>query len=105
MNVQLFAEYISTVFIPSVEELRSLEELASREAVLLMDTCSIHANPETLQVLAEHRANVITFPPHTTHIFQAFDLSLFSVFKKRIPNFRFRTMKQPLGSSNIIFTI
>jgi hypothetical protein len=34
---------------------------------------------------------VITFPPHTTHIFQSLDLSLVGVFKKKI-NYRL-----PLG--------
>jgi hypothetical protein len=30
---------------------------------------------------------VLTFPPHTIHIFQSFDLSLFENFKKRM-NYR-----------------
>jgi glycogen synthase len=34
MNAQLFAEYVSTVVTPYVEELRSPEELAGGEAIL-----------------------------------------------------------------------
>jgi hypothetical protein len=48
-----------------------------------MDNCSIHVQVETLQTLADHRVKVITFPPHTTHIFQCLDLSLFGKFKKK----------------------
>jgi hypothetical protein len=84
MNAQLFAEYISIVFIPYVEELRSLEEFAGREVVLLMDNCSVHTKPETLQVLAEHRVKMIAFPPHAMHIFQALDFSLFGILKKKM---------------------
>jgi hypothetical protein len=54
MNAQLFAEHISTVFIPYIEEPCSLKEFVGREAVLLMDNCKVHTKPETLQVLADH---------------------------------------------------
>jgi hypothetical protein len=48
MNSQLFTEYISTVFLPYIDKLRSNEEFADKEAVLLMDNCPIHAQVETL---------------------------------------------------------
>jgi hypothetical protein len=73
MNLQLFAEYISTVLLPYVDELRSNEEFPDKEAVLLMDNCSIHVQGDTLQMLADHRVKVLMFPPHTTHIFQSLD--------------------------------
>jgi hypothetical protein len=37
MNSQLFAEHISTILLPYIDELRSNEELAGKEIVLLMD--------------------------------------------------------------------
>jgi hypothetical protein len=37
MNSTLFGEYISKVFIPYVDELRTNKKFADREAVLLMD--------------------------------------------------------------------
>jgi hypothetical protein len=87
MSSQLFAEYISTVLLPYVYELRSNEEFADKEAVLLMANYSIHVHGDTLQRLADHRVKVLTFPLHTTHIFQSHDLSLFGNFKKRM-NYR-----------------
>jgi hypothetical protein len=39
MNAQLFAECISRLFIPYIEELCSLEKFAGTEAVLLMENC------------------------------------------------------------------
>jgi hypothetical protein len=83
MNSQLFAECIPTVLLPYIDKLRSNEEFADKEAVLLIDNCSIHVQAETLQALADHRMKVITFSPHTTHIFQCLDLSLFGNFKKK----------------------
>jgi hypothetical protein len=48
-----------------------------------MDKCFLHVQAETLQTLSDHDVKVITFPPHTTHIFQCLDLSLFGNFKKK----------------------
>jgi hypothetical protein len=87
MSSQLFAEYISTVLLPYVDELQSNEECADKEAVPLMYNCSVHVQGDTLQMLADHRVKVLKFPPHTTHTFQSLDLSLFGNFKKRM-NYR-----------------
>jgi hypothetical protein len=82
MSSQLFAEYISTVLFPYVDELRSNEEFADQEGLILMDNCSVHVQGDTLQMLADHGVKVLTFPPHTTHIFQSPDLSLFGNFRR-----------------------
>jgi hypothetical protein len=87
MNSQPFAEYISMVLLPYIDELRLNEEFADTETILLMDNYSIQVQAETLQKLADHRVKVITFPPHTTKIFQCFDLSLFGNCKKKM-NYR-----------------
>jgi hypothetical protein len=93
MNSQLFAEYISTVLLPYINKLRSNEEFADKEAVLLMENCSNHVQAETSQMFADHRLKVITLPRHTTHIFQCLDLILFVSFKKKLNN------KMPLESA------
>jgi hypothetical protein len=87
MSSNLFAKYISTVLLPYADELPSNEESADKDAVLLMDNYSVHVQGDTLQMLAYHRVKVLTFPPHTTHIFQSLGLSLFGNFKKRM-NYR-----------------
>jgi hypothetical protein len=84
MSLQLFAEYISIVLLPYVDKLRSNEEFGNKEAVVLMDNCSIHVQGDTLQMLADHQVKVLTLPPHTIHIFQSLDLSLFENFKQRM---------------------
>jgi hypothetical protein len=62
---------------------------------LLLDNCSIHTTPEILSILREHNVKVITFPPHTTQIFQVLDLSLFGVFKRKMQ------YKLPFGNDNL----
>jgi hypothetical protein len=69
MSSQLFAEYISTVLLPYVDELRSNEEFADQKVVLLMDNCFAHMQADTLQILADDRVKVLMFLPHTIHIF------------------------------------
>jgi hypothetical protein len=87
MSSQLSSEYICTVLFPYVDELRSSEESADKEAVLLIDNCSVHVQGDTLQMLADHRIKVLTLPLHITHIFQSLHSSLFGNFKKRM-NYR-----------------
>jgi hypothetical protein len=87
MSSQLFAEYISTALLLYVDELRSNEEYADKGVVLLLNKCSIHVQGDALQMVADHRVKVLTFPSHTTHIFQSLGLSLFGNFKKRM-NYR-----------------
>jgi hypothetical protein len=67
-------------------------------------------------MLTDHRVKVITFLPHTSHIFQSLDLSLFDNFKKKM-NYKlprdsdettaefikriFHTIKQTLVDDNV----
>jgi hypothetical protein len=103
-SAQLFAEYISTVFIPYIEELRSLKKCNGTEAILLMGNCSVHTKLETLQRLTENQVKVVTFPLHATHIFQAHDLSLFGIFNKQM-NYKlpFEDNETPAGFVKHIF--
>ena len=83
INKELFNEYIISVLIPYVSSLRQKEEYSNEPAVLLLDSCSAHVNDEILRILGENSIKVVAFPAHTTNIFQALDLVLFDVFKKK----------------------
>jgi hypothetical protein len=84
VSSKLFYKYLTKVFLPYIEELRTNREFADKVAILLMDNCSVHVSADVISVLTEHRVKVITWPPHTTHIFQVLDLSLFGVFKRKM---------------------
>jgi hypothetical protein len=83
VNAEIFAEYIRMVFIPNLNELRNLEQFADEDAVLLMDNCPSHVGDVILNLLRQERVRVITWPPHTTQIFQELDTSLFGVLKRK----------------------
>jgi hypothetical protein len=53
---KLFLEYINSIFIPYLNELRESEEFARCEAVLLMDNCSLHMGDRVIAVLTCERS-------------------------------------------------
>jgi hypothetical protein len=83
VNDELFANYIRAVLLSHLAGLRGNEELSDEEAPLLMDNCSPHLAPTAVQLLTHARVRIITFAPHTTHIFQVLDLALFGALKRR----------------------
>jgi hypothetical protein len=82
-NAALFAEYVSTVFLPHIAKIRSDPRFTDKEAVLLIGNCSLHLREDILQTLADYYVKVVTFPLHTTNIFQCLDLGLFGVLKRK----------------------
>jgi hypothetical protein len=82
INGDLFYEYISTVLVPYVTNVRSNRDLANEPAVLLMDSVCPHISERILRLLGENRIIVLVFPAHTTNLFQALDLVFFGVVKK-----------------------
>jgi hypothetical protein len=83
INAECFLEYIRTVFLPNLNELRTLEEFADEDAVLLMDNCPSEVGEEILSLLRDAPVLIITWTPHTTHIFQQLDICLFGVLKQK----------------------
>ena len=78
---EIFYDYITNVFIPYVNNQRSIEGFSDEFAVLFMDNHSSHCDPEILKILADNRVIVITFPPHTSNLFQMLDLVIFGALK------------------------
>jgi hypothetical protein len=79
----VFVDSIQTVFLPHLALLRSNGELSDEEAVVLMDNCSPDLAPAAVGLLTRTRVRIVTFAPHTAHIFQALDLSLCGGLKRR----------------------
>jgi hypothetical protein len=83
VNAEIFLEYIRMVFMRNLNERRSLEQFADEDAVLLMENCPNHVGEEVSTILHDSRVRIITWPSHTTHVFQELDLCLFGVLKRR----------------------
>jgi hypothetical protein len=79
---KLFVEYINIIFISCLKDRRDSEELEPCKAVLVMDNSSLHISDDFVSVLTRVRVRVIIFASHMTHIFQMFDVILFSALKR-----------------------
>ena len=78
----LFKEYIKKVIISYINYVRQTKEFESKEALIMMDSCSVHCDMGILKLFGKNNIIVFTFPSHTTNIFQALDLVLYGIFKK-----------------------
>jgi transposase len=87
----IFMDYTREILIPRIEDFRKANEIPGSPAILLMDNCSSHLAQTIIDLLSLHQIKVITFPPHTTGIFQMLDLVLFGAFK----NYKSRLSKDP----------
>lgn len=61
---------------------RREKQFEGEEVSLLMDICPCQITGEVMTLLRQARSRVIAFAPHSTHIFQLFDLTLYMVFKR-----------------------
>lgn len=81
VNKQIFKDHILNNFIEQVENDKKFVGLDDSPAILFFDNCSCHLDEELLQILAQNMILVITYPSHTSHVFQVLDLLLFGVLK------------------------
>jgi hypothetical protein len=77
-----FKEYIRDVVLKYFNTTRETMHLENFAGVLLCDNCSSHIDEEGMVMLARENIRFITFPPHTSHLFQSLDLVTFPAFKR-----------------------
>ena len=95
INEQLFLEYLHLVVIPYIKIVRLKLGKPFEEAVLMMDSCSSHCTQNVLQLLGQNNILAFFYPSHATNLFQALDLSLFGLLKKKI-NFLTKILMFPI---------
>ena len=81
INKDIFRSHMINNFLPQVEEDRAFTKIKDCPSILFFENCSSHIDDELLQILAEHLILVISYPSHTSNIFQVLDLLLFGVLK------------------------
>jgi hypothetical protein len=81
MTRDIFLEYIRNVLVPAVEHNRLIPGCLKKPALLFCDNCSCHCTDDVLKELAEHGILLLTYPPHTSHLFQVLDVLLFGRLK------------------------
>ena len=81
VTIEIFSDYINEVFLPYVEQLRQNQLYAGKTTVLLCGNCSPHIDAALLQQLAMKKVRIVTFPLHSSHLFQPLDLVIFGAYK------------------------
>jgi len=61
--------------------------LADNPRVLFFDNYRSHLDTHVLKLLRAHNVRVVTFHPHTTHLFCVLDTSVFATFKRILKSF------------------
>jgi hypothetical protein len=82
VNAERFERYVDTVLIPAVEVNRQLPGCDKKRAILFCDNCSAHMSNSMIERLARHGVLVLTYPPHTSHLFQVLDVLRFGLVKR-----------------------
>jgi hypothetical protein len=77
----LFHDSLRNVTTPEIEELLVANGMANDTAVLLIGNSSARTSLDSIALLSRYQVTAITFPSHTSGIFQMLDVLFFSVFK------------------------
>jgi hypothetical protein len=78
----IFNEYVRDVVLKYFNTTRETMHLENFAGVLLCENCSSHVDEEVMAMLARGNIRLITFPPHTSRLFQPLDLVTFAAFKR-----------------------
>jgi hypothetical protein len=79
---KIFARSIDTVLIPAVQANQELRDCTKKPAILFYNNCSAYISEAMLWNAARHKVLIITYPSHTSHVFQVLDVLLFGVVKR-----------------------
>jgi hypothetical protein len=81
VTAELFKEHIRTVFVLKIEHHREHPGCEKKPAILLCEKYLCDCSDDIFKELAGHRILAITYPPHTSQIFQVLDSLLVGRFK------------------------
>jgi hypothetical protein len=76
VDAELFNQYIKKIFIPTVAANLELLGCAKKPAILFSDNYFSHCSEEILRELTRNGILVLTYLPHTSHLFQVLDVLL-----------------------------
>jgi hypothetical protein len=79
-TAEIFPRYIETVLYAIVAN-RKLPGCRNKPAILFCDNCACHCSEDILIEFARHGVPLLSYPPHTSNLFQVLDLLLFGRLK------------------------
>jgi hypothetical protein len=81
ITTELFAQYIHEVFIPTLTSNREMPGCRGKPAILFLDNVRAHCSDRLMRELASLQVLVVSYPPHTSQMFQVLDRLLFGRLK------------------------
>ena len=60
------------------------QNIRNEKIILLVDNHTSRCNSWAIEFLARHNIDLLTFPPHTTHVLQPFDVCVAGPLKTRM---------------------
>jgi hypothetical protein len=76
-----FLAYLTYLVIPSIESNRNLTGCQEKPTIIFCENCSCHCSEDILEELANHGILLITYPLHSSQIFQVLNVLLFGRLK------------------------
>jgi len=83
VNSDIFFTYFMNIVVSYIRNTRNEKELYDYPALILMDNCHSHVSENIRLICAEENIRIVTYPPHTSHLFQPLDLLIFALFKRK----------------------
>jgi len=104
LTAEVFRHWVEQILIPFIRERRAqLRPGVSTRALLIMDNATQHGAAEEL--LAKENITVLRLPPHTSHILQPLDLSVFGPLKQVLAHKRRALQERITGVSERDFLL
>lgn len=73
METEIFHNYMEKVFIPGLGE--------ERPVLVVYDGHSTHVDIKVVELARKHNVTILKLPPHTSHLLQPLDVTVFKSFK------------------------
>jgi hypothetical protein len=84
MTSEAMKFHVNSILVPYVQSLRDQFSDQTLNANLVADNHGAHTNREILVLLESTGVVPIWLPPHSSHLLQTLDLSVFGSFKKHL---------------------
>jgi 4-hydroxybenzoate polyprenyltransferase len=94
-------EWLTKVFIPSTQP-----QDPNEYRLLILDGHGSHESTEFIYLCFEYKIYLIYLPPHTSHVLQPLDLSIFAclkrIYRRELGNLSLLTDSTPIGKRNFL---
>jgi 4-hydroxybenzoate polyprenyltransferase len=99
---QTAVEWLEKVFIPRTQPCNATER-----RLLVLDGHGSHESVDFMYLCYQHKIHLLYLPPHTSHVLQPLDLSVFSplkhFYRKEVGFLSLLTDSSPIGKQNFLF--